>query len=96
MTNGPVFDRMEDFDEGRIRLADVDGSGTTDLVYLGRDGVRVWRNESGNGWSAAHVVGRLPDAADPSVVQVVDLLGSGTATLVWSSPTPGSAGSTRY
>ena len=82
MTNGPVFDRMEDFDEGRIRLADVDGSGTTDLVYLGRDGVRVWRNESGNGWSAAHIVGPLPDAVDPSVVQVVDLLGSGTATLV--------------
>ena len=29
MANGPVFDRMEDFDEGRIRLADVDGSATT-------------------------------------------------------------------
>ena len=96
MAASPLFDRAEAFDERRVRLVDVDGSGTTDLVYLGRGGVRVWRNECGNSWSAAHEAGVLPDAPDPSLVQVVDLLGSGTASLVWSSPAPGGAGSTRY
>ena len=37
----------------RIRLADIDGSGTTDIIYLRRDGVRLYFNQSGNSWSAA-------------------------------------------
>jgi RHS repeat-associated protein len=92
----PVFDDPNQFDERRIRLADVDGSGTTDLVYLGHDGVTVWLNQSGNSWSAGERVGPLPDAADVSLVQVLDLLGTGTGTIVWPSPEPGGAGSTRY
>ena len=31
-----------------LRLADVDGSGTTDLIYLDGDGARIWLNQSGN------------------------------------------------
>ena len=38
-------------DPGRLLLADVDGTGTTDLVHLGADGARVYFNLSGNGWS---------------------------------------------
>ena len=39
MDNAPWFDAPDQFDQRRIRLADIDGSGTTDIIYLGRDGV---------------------------------------------------------
>ena len=35
MDGAPWFDSQDLFDERRIRLADLDGSGTADLVYLG-------------------------------------------------------------
>ena len=36
MDRSPVFDEPDQFSQRQIRLADVDGSGTTDIVYLGR------------------------------------------------------------
>ena len=52
MDAAPRFDDEERFDRRRIRLADIDGTGTTDVLYIGEDGVRVWFNQSGNAWSA--------------------------------------------
>ena len=34
MDDSPWFDRPDRFDPKRLRLADIDGSGTTDLIYL--------------------------------------------------------------
>ena len=53
MDNAPWFDHPDQFDHKRIRLADIDGTGTTDIIYLHRDGVRLYFNQSGNSWSAA-------------------------------------------
>ena len=39
MDDAPWFDHPDQFDPRRVRLADIDGSGTTDLIYLRRDGV---------------------------------------------------------
>ncbi len=92
MSNAPRLDRPDQFDPRRVRLADVDGSGVIDLFYIGRREIRLWFNESGNGWSAPH---RLPDFShldNFSSVQVADLLGNGTACVVWSSPLPADAG----
>jgi hypothetical protein len=50
MDNAPRFDMPDLFNQQRIRLADIDGSGTTDIIYLGRDGVHIYFNQSGNGW----------------------------------------------
>ena len=36
------------FDQRRIRLADIDGSGTTDIIYLSHDGIHLYFNLSGN------------------------------------------------
>ena len=44
-------------DQKRIRLADIDGSGTTDIIYLGRDSISFWFNQSGNSWSETHRLG---------------------------------------
>ncbi|MEQ1506736.1 MAG: toxin TcdB middle/N-terminal domain-containing protein, partial [Myxococcota bacterium] len=70
----------------QIRLADVDGSGPTDLLYLGPKGVTIWFNESGNGFGAPTELRSFPSVAAPNDVQVADLLGDGTSCLVWSSP----------
>src|ERR1022692_599275 len=91
MDLAPRFDNEERFDPRRIRLADIDGSGTADLLYVGDDGVNAWFNQSGNSWSAPNGIAVFPAADQLSTVQVVDLLGTGTACLVWSSPLPGEA-----
>lgn len=91
MGNAPLFDTPDRFDQKRILLADIDGSGTTDIIYLGDDQVTLWFNQSGNSWSAPRQLSRFPAVDDLSSVTVVDLLGNGTACLVWSSPLPGDA-----
>lgn len=91
MDNAPWFDAPDRFDQRRIRLADIDGSGTTDIIYLHPDGVRLYFNQSGNGWSAPLELRVFPQVDNLAHVQAVDLLGNGTACLVWSSPLPGDA-----
>ncbi|MEM6930761.1 MAG: toxin TcdB middle/N-terminal domain-containing protein, partial [Myxococcota bacterium] len=86
MAAPPRFDHPDRFDPRRLRFADLDGSGPTDLVYVGPEAVTLWFNQSGNGWSAAQVVERMAGVDDAATVQVTDLRGDGTACLVWSSP----------
>ncbi len=86
MDGAPVFDRPELFDPKRLRLADIDGSGVTDLIYLGSDCPRIFLNESGNSWAPAQPVTTFPPVDNLVAVQALDLLGNGTACLVWSSP----------
>jgi RHS repeat-associated protein len=84
----PVFDYLDQFEQRRVKLADIDGSGTTDIVYIGRDVIRYWLNQSGNTWSAAQTLQQFPAIDDLANVSVVDLLGTGTSCIVWSSPLP--------
>jgi RHS repeat-associated protein len=91
MHNSPWFDLTDLFDQRRIRLADTDGSGTTDILYLRRDGVQIYFNQSGNGWSDAVALTQFPAIDDISSVRAVDLLSNGTACLVWSSSLPTAA-----
>ncbi|HEX9200978.1 MAG TPA: SpvB/TcaC N-terminal domain-containing protein [Acidobacteriaceae bacterium] len=91
MDNAPVFDRPDLFDPGRLRLSDIDGSGTTDIVYLASDAVHLHFNQSGNSWTQRRAVNSFPPTESLSTASVLDLLGSGTACLVWSSPLPGDA-----
>jgi RHS repeat-associated protein len=97
MDAAPRFDNEERFDPRRIRLADIDGSGTADLLYVAETGVNAWFNQSGNAWSAPTFIAVFPSADMLSTVQAVDLLGTGTACLAWSCPLPGeSSGPLRY
>jgi hypothetical protein len=88
MDDSPWFDHIDQFDQRRIRLADIDGSGTTDLIYLGRDGARLWFNRSGNAWSVPRQLPFPVATSNVGQIQVADLLGNGTACLVWSSDLP--------
>jgi RHS repeat-associated protein len=91
MDNAPWFDSQDQFDQNRIRLADIDGSGVTDIMYLGRQGIQIYFNQSGNSWSNSHLLPSLPtiDNDHFSSIQVADLLGNGTPCLIWSSSLPG-------
>jgi hypothetical protein len=91
MDHAPWFDNPDQFDQRHIRLADLDGSGTSDIVYLGRDGVRLYFNQSGNLWSGPRYLRQFPKVDNLSPVMTADLLGNGTACLVWSSPLPDEA-----
>ena len=89
MDNAPCFDYRDIFNQRRIVLADIDGSGTTDILYLCAEGVQVYFNQSGNSWSAKKVLRSFPAIDSVVSVTTLDLLGNGTACLVWSSPLPG-------
>ena len=91
MDDAPVFDAPELFDPDRIRLADIDGSGVVDVIYLAGDGVRLYFNRSGNGWSAPFGLENFPPIDNVASISLTDLLGNGTACLVWSTPLPGNA-----
>ncbi len=97
MDNAPWFDAPDMFDQRRIRLADIDGSGVVDILYLTGNGVHLYFNQSGNAWSERRILSTFPRIDNLSSVSTIDLLGNGTACLVWSSPLPGDARSTiRY
>jgi len=89
MDNAPRFDKPDLFDERRIHLADIDGSGVSDIVYLASDGIHLYFNQSGNSWSSRTSLPDFPSIENLSAVTVVDLLGNGTACVVWSTPLPG-------
>jgi hypothetical protein len=63
----------------------------TDIISLGSDGLQLYYNQSGNSWSTKHTLKQFPPVDDLSSVLTLDLLGNGTACLVWSSPLPGNA-----
>jgi RHS repeat-associated protein len=88
MDGDPVFDYPDRFDQKRIRLADIDGSGTADLIYLGSDTVTIWFNQSGNSWTLGRELKEFPAVDSIANVSAFDLLGAGTACLVWTSPLP--------
>ena len=87
MANAPWFDQQDRFDPARIKFADVDGSGSSDLLYLGTDGIQCWKNQSGDRWSESE---KIPFHAihDPSKFSVVDLMANGTSCLVWLDEAP--------
>jgi len=88
MDNSPWFDNEDCFDPKHLRLADIDGSGPTDIIYLHRDEARLYFNCSGNSWTSPQPVQIYPRVDNQDAVSVIDLLGNGTACLVWSSPLP--------
>jgi RHS repeat-associated protein len=89
MDDAPVLAPDAALDPSRLRLLDLDGSGTTDLLYLGQGELRWWTNAAGNRFVPGGRVSGLPYLDAASTVQVLDLLGTGVPCLVWSVPRAG-------
>lgn len=82
MGNAPVFGN--DFDSSRLFLADIDGSGTADLIYVSKDKVELYLNHSGDYFSEAITV-YLPVRYDQiDQISFADVLGNGTTCLVFT------------
>jgi RHS repeat-associated protein len=87
MDNAPIFDHPETFNPAFLRLADIDGSGTTDILYLGKNKFSCWTNLSGNSFSITPFeIDSVPEIHNQASITVTDLLGNGVACIVWSSP----------
>ena len=87
MDNAPLLDSEGDFNPAYIRLADIDGSGTADIIYLGKNKFTCWKNLSGNRFGTIpFVIDPFPEIHSQSQITVTDLLGNGVACIVWSSP----------
>ena len=86
MDDCPLFDSEDNFNPAHIKLTDIDGSGTTDIIYLGKNKFTCWKNLSGNRFSSAPFeITAFPEVHSTAKVTATDLLGNGLACIVWSS-----------
>lgn len=87
LDDAPVFDHPDAFNPAYLRLADIDGSGTSDIIYLGKNKFTCWKNLSGNRFSTTPFeIEPFPEIHSQAKITVTDLLGNGVACIVWSSP----------
>ncbi|OCK76021.1 SpvB-domain-containing protein, partial [Lepidopterella palustris CBS 459.81] len=90
MENSPWMGTLDEFSYSRLRLADIDGSGCSDLLYFPPNGgLQIWMNEAGNSFSSEPVEVPFPQIDSLSSLKVADLFGNGTNSLVWSTSAPG-------
>lgn len=89
--NSPWFDHPDQFDQTRVRIADIDGSGNIDILYLAADRVRVFLNQCGNSFKEDDPIAHAFPYDNLKNVTTADMLGKGTACLVWTSSLPGDA-----
>ncbi len=88
MDGAPVFTHPDIYDPQYLTLADISGTGTADLIYIGSGSIKAWTNHCGNAWGAAQVIAPLPSTDAYSKITIADFLGNGTGCIVWSSPLP--------
>lgn len=80
--NAPYF--RDGFNAKRLYFADIDGSGTTDLVYANHNSLDIYYNNSGNSFSKP-VTLKLPvDYNHIGRIEFADILGNGTNCLLIS------------
>lgn len=92
MDQAPVFDHPDHFNPMFLKLADIDGSGTADIIYLGQNSFTIWLNLNGNSFAAPVSIGTFPGINNLTEASVFDLLGTGLGCLVWNSSLPKDAG----
>src|SRR5690554_3496091 len=88
MLHAPYFQAADKYHPQYLSLADIRGTGTADLIYIGKENTKIWLNQAGNGFSEAVIVPPMPGTDAYSKIAVLDFLGNGTSCLVWSSPLP--------
>ncbi|BDC46005.1 SpvB/TcaC N-terminal domain-containing protein [Paraburkholderia terrae] len=96
MDGAPRFSGDGQFDPGRLLFADLDGSGTSDFVYVGNGEVTTWINAGGNALLPERSIRGLPLIDRTATLRIFDFLGDGTPCLVWSQTTGSGAASLQY
>ena len=83
MENAPLLGGFKDFNPANLTVADIDGSGTTDLLYREGDRLHIYRNCLGKSFESVDTV-TLPGKG--GTVKSADVLGTGLSTIVFGSP----------
>ncbi|MCA1578350.1 MAG: hypothetical protein LC794_13420 [Acidobacteria bacterium] len=76
----------ERFQVQRCFLADLDGDGRADLLYLNGRKIFIWMNRGADNFASPVIIENLP-VADVNSMRVGDFLGHGTTGLLFSSRT---------
>ncbi|PRA31427.1 SpvB/TcaC N-terminal domain-containing protein [Pseudomonas poae] len=87
MATLPFDDRR--FKAADVRLADLNGNGATDLLYLTPDALWIFLNKSGNRFDTTPLQLAWPDGVrhdDHCQVNLVDVQGLGCPSLIFSAP----------
>jgi RHS repeat-associated protein len=83
-------------DPRQVLIGDIDGDGLADVVYVADGSVTVWINQSGYSWSDRVVIRGTPPMNNLTTVQLVDLKGTGTTGVLWSSELGSNGGPRLY
>ena len=83
LSPAPAFSRNHD--PNRLFLVDVDGDGCADLVYVDALSVTLWRTTGATQLADPLTVPATPPAT-PGTFRIVDLLGTGTAGVLFQLP----------
>ncbi|MEB0204694.1 SpvB/TcaC N-terminal domain-containing protein [Pseudomonas sp. CCC3.1] len=84
----PQFAQYADFDTSRILLADLDGSGAADILYLTSQTIDIYMNQCGNGFADKQSLPWPEGVRYDNTCQVstADLQGLGCSSLIFTSP----------
>ncbi len=81
MANSPRFGIA---DPGTLLLNDVNGDGLADMVEVRSQGVDIYLNDNGAGWSDRITIDQTPfRPAGNNYVRLTDINGSGTPDILW-------------
>jgi RHS repeat-associated protein len=89
MTNPPQFADAAaygatGYDPRRVLLGDIDGDGCADILYVADGQITLWTNRSGRSFADPVVVRGTPAITDSDAVRLADILGTGTAGVLFS------------
>ncbi|MDR0217365.1 MAG: virulence protein [Enterobacteriaceae bacterium] len=78
----------ESFNPSRLYMTDIDGSGTTDLIYVRSTHLELYLNESGNQFAAPLKIDLPPGVCfdDTCQLQIADTQGLGVASIILTVP----------
>ncbi|VVM63852.1 hypothetical protein PS664_01432 [Pseudomonas fluorescens] len=79
----------DEFDASHVLLADLDGSGAADLIYLRPEGALIYLNRCGNGFTSQPIILAWPEGVRYDrfcQVSAADLQGLGCSSLVLTVP----------
>lgn len=82
LENSPRFEG--ELDARRLFMADIDGSGTSDLIYAYTDRVEVFFNQGGNSFSEPLTILLPEPLTNLDQLNFADVLGNGTTCLIFS------------
>lgn len=88
LDNSPWFDHDDLFDVQNVILADVDGSGTSDLIYIHHTQILIFVNIGGNKFLDPITIDFSPKLHGLDNITTADIHGNGTASLVFSTLSP--------